>query len=180
MRKLFPVVMLAALVGAWLYVDTALEANEDLTVIQPLPNAAMSGPSALDQAWFCPTGSRSVGGVADHTVKISNLSAETASTAAVTVLTEAGRGSSSDLEVPPGETISIKASDIDPVTDEDSSELAGLTVQIVGGRSVVSHSVESSAGGCLLSDLVFRNWACQGRFARVHNVDEPLSGRCQR
>lgn len=113
-----------------------------------LPNAALPADtdSVVDSAWFCPSGTRSADGVADQSVQIANLSADESATAVATVLTGTGRGASREVQIAPGESAVVDAAELDPPSEEDEDDLAGMVVRITRGTAVVSHSNVTSSG----------------------------------
>ncbi len=106
---------------------------------RPLISPSVSDPPRLDGAWYCPVGSCSPGGFADHKLQISNLSDDTA-TASVNILTDAGKGPTIRIDMAPLSTREVALSGV------SQADVAGAVVEIIGGNGVVSHSVDTSAG----------------------------------
>jgi len=113
----------------------AIDAGESAGVITP----TVSDPARLDGAWFCPVGSSSAGGFADHQIRVSNLGDEPA-VANVSILTGEGGGPSLRVELAPMSTQQLSLSSI------AQSELAGAVVEVVGGTGVVGHQVTTAEG----------------------------------
>ena len=114
-------------------VDTTVEADQ--LVVSP----SMVDPPRLDVAWYCPVGSSSVGGYADHVVNIANLDDESA-VANLTVITDEGAGPRRRIELAPLSTQRIALSEI------QSSAVAGAVVEIIGGRGAVGHTDTTENG----------------------------------
>lgn len=107
----------------------------DQVVVSP----SMGEPPRLDGAWYCPVGSSAPGGFADHEVYISNLSDEPA-IANLSILTGEGPGPGRRIELPPRSTERVQLS------ETQLADVAGAVVEIIGGRGVVGHSVETEQG----------------------------------
>ncbi len=107
--------------------------------------SAIGNPTPLTASWYCPIGSSAPGGYGNHTINVSNVSAESA-TATVSVMTDIGPGPTIRLEIDPYQTQSVDLSSV------DSSANAAAVVEIVGGSGVVGHDIEtaygSSSGPC--------------------------------
>jgi hypothetical protein len=140
MRSAVIFVIVGLLAAGLLYdridpIDSTVETADTVGVITP----TVSDPARLDGAWFCPVGSSSQGGFADHEVKISNLSDESA-VAIVSILTGEGGGPSLRIELAPLSTQRL------PLSSIAQAELAGAVVEIVGGTGVVGHTVTTDQG----------------------------------
>ncbi len=120
--------------------------NDQTDVALPNFSLPLDPESAVDSAWFCPSGTRSEDGVADQSVQIANISVEESATAVATVLTEEGRGASRELQLEPGESTTIDAAELDPPSEDDLDDLAGMVVRITRGNAVVSHSNTTGSG----------------------------------
>ncbi len=144
-RTLLAVSALGALFAAERTFDSQVSPTDVETA---LPNSALpiDADSVVDSAWFCPSGTRSADGVADQTVQIANLSALESATAVATVLTGRGRGASREVQLAPGESTTIDAAELDPPSEEDENDLAGMVVRVTRGNAVVSHSNATSSG----------------------------------
>lgn len=115
---------------------TATAASEtDQVVITP----SLADPARLDSAWYCPVGSSSLGGYADHTITIANLSDEP-SVASLTMITDSGPGPRQRFELEGASTQRVVLSEI------QSAEVAGAVVELTGGRGAVGHSVSTEYG----------------------------------
>jgi hypothetical protein len=114
--------------------DTVASSADSLLV-----TPSISDPARLDGAWYCPTGSSSPGGWADHELQISNLSEDPA-VAAVNILTDAGRGPTLRIDMAPQSTQQLALSTI------AQADVAGAVVEIVGGDGVVGHQVTTALG----------------------------------
>ncbi len=110
-------------------------AVEEASVVTP----SISDPARLDGAWFCPTGSSSDGGFADHQVRISNLSEDPA-VANVGILTGEGKGPNLRVELNP------LSSQVLPLSSLAQADVAGAVVEIIGGTGVVGHQVITEHG----------------------------------
>lgn len=115
--------------------DIEVAAVEEATVITP----SVSDPSRLDGAWFCPMGSSSAGGFADHEVQIVNFSDDPA-VANVNIITGDGKGPTLRVEMAPLSTQQI------PLSAISESDIAGAVVEIIGGTGAVAHSVTTAQG----------------------------------
>ncbi|MEM9565259.1 MAG: DUF5719 family protein [Actinomycetota bacterium] len=111
------------------------DAETDRLVVSP----SVADPPRLDVAWYCPVGSSSAGGYADHTVNIANLDDESA-VANLTVITDSGPGPRRRLELPPLSTQRIRLADI------QTADVAGAVVEVIGGRGAVGHTVTTANG----------------------------------
>lgn len=133
-------VVVGLLVAGVLYdeLDPASEV-ELATAESVLISPSVSDPPRLDGAWYCPVGSSAPGGYADHELHISNLGAEPA-VAAVSILTDDGRGPALRVEMAPQSTQSVLLSTI------SQSEVAGAVVELIGGEGVVAHTVQTPQG----------------------------------
>jgi hypothetical protein len=100
---------------------------------------SVSDPAPLDGAWYCPMGSTSEGGFADHRVHISNLS-EDAAVANLVLLTGEGDRSTLRVDLPPMSTHEY------PLSSITAAEVAGAVVEIIGGTGVVGHTVDTPSG----------------------------------
>lgn len=133
-------VVVGLLVAGLLYDQVARPTDEivvadEETIVTP----SVSDPARLDGAWFCPIGSSSPGGFADHQVQVSNLADEPA-VANVTILTGAGKGPTLRIELAPLSTERLALSSL------AQSEVAGAVVEIIGGTGVVGHRVVTELG----------------------------------
>jgi len=144
MKRFIPALIVIIILGAWIYLDVVRDRNEEVEALPIVPVASISDPASLDSAWYCPVGTRDVGGFADNQVNISNL-ADTEALAKVTVLTGDGIGSSQELELAPNSSQSVKASEVDPLA-EGESNLAAMQVEITGGNGAVTHIVDTEVG----------------------------------
>ncbi|MEL6983097.1 MAG: DUF5719 family protein, partial [Actinomycetota bacterium] len=134
--------ILVGLLGAGLLYDRLVPASSDGTSVetdQLVVSPSMVDPPRLDVAWYCPVGSSSVGGYADHVVNIANLAEESA-VANLTIITDQGPGPLRRIELAPLSTQRIALSDI------QSSEVAGAVVEIIGGRGAVGHTLTTEYG----------------------------------
>jgi hypothetical protein len=113
-------------------VDTGVSAD-------PIVTPSMREPARLDSAWFCPVGSSSSDGYADHTIEISNLGDEPAQ-ANVGVLSANGNLANQRIELAPKSTHVLVLSSV------VESDAAGAVVEIVGGIGVVGHTVQTAHG----------------------------------
>lgn len=113
----------------------AIQSTAELDVQTPV----MSDPPRLNSAWYCPAGSSSPGGFADHEVIIANLS-ESPAVANLTVLTGEGQGAGRRVELEPLSTQDITLS------DSQESTVAGAVVEIISGEGAVGHRVRSAQG----------------------------------
>ncbi len=113
----------------------AIESRAELDVQTPI----MSDPPQLNSAWYCPAGSSSPGGFADHEVVIANLS-ESPAVANLTVLTGEGQGAGRRVELEPQSTQEIALS------DSQESTVAGAVVEIIAGEGAVGHRVRTAQG----------------------------------
>ncbi|MGB5756026.1 MAG: DUF5719 family protein, partial [Acidimicrobiales bacterium] len=134
--------VLLGLVAAGLAYDRAVSmplGSVTTETEQVIITPSMGDPPRLDGAWYCPVGSSSPGGFADHQVNISNLSDDPA-VATVSILTGDGPGPGRRIELAPQSTERVKLSDTQVV------EIAGAVVEITGGRGVVGHTVTTAEG----------------------------------
>ncbi len=136
------VFVLLGLVAAGIAYDRAvtmplggLTTATDQVVVSP----SMGDPPRLDGAWYCPIGSSSPGGFADHEVNISNLSDDPA-VANLSIVTGEGPGPGRRIELPPRSTEHVRLSETQVV------DIAGAVVEITGGRGAVGHSVTTAQG----------------------------------
>ncbi len=106
---------------------------------QALITPSVSDPSRLDAAWYCPIGSSSVDGFADHEVEIANFS-DNAAVANVTIVTGEGKGATLRVEMAPLSTQSVALSTI------SQADMAGAVVEIIGGTGAVAHRVSTEHG----------------------------------
>ena len=102
-------------------------------------NPSLGDVPRLQAAWFCPFGSSSADGIADHEITIANLEG-TPAVAEVSVLTAEGPVPSLRIVVP------AFGSETKRLASLSDSELAGAVVEITGGEGVVGHSVTTSNG----------------------------------
>ncbi len=100
---------------------------------------SLSDPPRLDSVWYCPLGSSSTGGFADHEIIVSNLSA-TPSVANLSILTDDGQGAGRRVEVGPMSTERVLLS------QSQESDVAGAVVEVISGDGVVGHSVTTEQG----------------------------------
>lgn len=134
--------ILVGLLAAGLLYDRLVPASSDgasVETAQLVVSPSMVDPPRLDVAWYCPVGSSSAGGYADHTVNIANLADESA-VANLTIITDQGPGPRRRIELAPLSTQRIALSDI------QSSEVAGAVVEIIGGRGAVGHTLSTETG----------------------------------
>ena len=134
--------MLVGLVAAGLLYDRLVPVDLDATEVeadQLVVSPSIADPPRLDGAWYCPVGSSSPGGYADHVVNIANLDEDPA-VANLTVITEEGPGPRRRIELDPLSTQRIQLAEI------QSAEVAGAVVEIIGGRSAVGHTVTTEHG----------------------------------
>lgn len=134
--------ILVGLLAVGLLYDRLVPASSDGTNVettQLVVSPSMVDPPRLDVAWYCPVGSSSVGGYADHVVNIANLADESA-VANLTIITDQGPGPRRRIELAPLSTQRIALSDI------QSSEVAGAVVEIIGGRGAVGHTLTTETG----------------------------------
>lgn len=134
--------VLVGLLAAGLLYDQLVPASPDgssVETTQLVVSPSMVDPPRLDVAWYCPVGSSSVGGYADHVVNIANLDDESA-VANLTLITDAGAGPRRRIELAPLSTQRIALSEV------QSSEVAGAVVEIIGGRGAVGHTVTTETG----------------------------------
>jgi hypothetical protein len=110
-------------------------ASSDPHLISP----SVSDPARLDGAWYCPVGSSSPGGYADHKIQISNLGDDLA-TASINIMTDAGKGPTIRIDMAPLSTNEVALSTV------SQADVAGAVVEVVGGNGVVSHSVDTALG----------------------------------
>jgi hypothetical protein len=106
---------------------------------QPIVTPSVSDPARLDGAWYCPMGSSSPGGFADHQVQLANLSSEP-SVANVNILTGEGKGPSLRVDLAPLSTQEVSLSSI------AQADVAGAVVEMVGGTGVVAHALDTEQG----------------------------------
>jgi len=100
---------------------------------------SLSDPPRLDSVWYCPLGSSSAGGFADHEIYISNLSSVPA-VANLSALTDEGQGAGRRIEVGPLGTERVLLS------ESQESEVAGAVVEIISGDGIVGHAVTTDQG----------------------------------
>jgi len=112
-----------------------LTVESDQLVVSP----SMADPPRLDGAWYCPVGSSTAGGYADHVINITNLADEPA-VANLGIVTDAGPGPRRRIELAPRSTQRVQLSEI------QVSAVAGAVVEITGGRGAVGHSVMTAQG----------------------------------
>ena len=112
---------------------------DDVETVEQVITPSVSEPARLDGAWFCPMGTSSQGGFADHTVHISNLSDE-AAVANVGVLTGDGKGPTLRVPLAPLSTQDV------PLASIAQADTAGAVVEIIGGTGVVGHSLDTEFG----------------------------------
>lgn len=138
----FPVlfIVIGVLVAGVLY-DRVDEQRPEVVAAETdaIVTPSVSDPARLDGAWFCPVGSSSSNGFADHRVHVSNLADESA-VANVAVLTGEGRGPNIRVDIPPLSTESVDLSSF------SQADVAGAVVEIIGGTGVVGHTVETEVG----------------------------------
>ncbi len=96
-------------------------------------------PASLTASWYCAIGSSAPGGYADHTVNVSNVSAEPA-TATVSIITDEGPGPSIRLELGAYSTESVDVGSV------SSAANAAAVVEVVGGSGVVGHDITTPHG----------------------------------
>jgi hypothetical protein len=106
---------------------------------QVVVSPSVGEPARLDGAWYCPIGSSSPNGFADHEVNISNLSDDPA-VANLSILTGDGPGPGRRIELAPRSTERVKLS------DTQAADVAAAVVEIIGGRGAVGHTVTTAQG----------------------------------
>jgi hypothetical protein len=133
--------LVGALVAAVLYdrVDRPTPVSATDIVTDAVVSPALTEPPRLNGAWYCPVGSSSPDGYADHVVHIANTSDRSA-VAYLQILTEDGPGPRDRIDLAPNAIQRIEMSTIQP------AEMAGAVVEIVGGEGSVSHSVTTQFG----------------------------------
>lgn len=96
-------------------------------------------PGRLTSVWYCPVGSSSPGGYADHEIAITNTGSE-ASVANLTVITENGASIALRQEILPSATSVVDLPSL-------SSDIwASALVEVVGGEGLVGHTVTTDQG----------------------------------
>ncbi len=134
--------IILGLVAAGLAYDRAVEVSaveQTSATEQVVVSPSLADPPRLDGAWYCPLGSSTPDGFADHEVNISNLSTDSA-VANLSILTSEGPGPSRRIELGPFATERIT------IADTQVADVAGAVVEITGGKGVVGHSVTTAEG----------------------------------
>lgn len=141
MTRLAAVFVVAGLLAAGVLYDRIEEpvTVETAAAEQVLITPSVSDPSRLDGAWYCPIGSSSETGFADHEVEIANFS-DSAAVANVTIVTGEGKGPTLRVEMAPLSTQSVALSTI------SQADVAGAVVEIIGGTGAVAHRVVTEHG----------------------------------
>lgn len=106
---------------------------------QVVQSPIISRPGGLTSVWYCPVGSSSSDGYADHQIAITNSGDETA-VANLTVITEDGPGITQRQEVQPNQTAVVELASL------ASNPVASALVEIVGGEGLVGHTVTTDQG----------------------------------
>ncbi len=134
--------MLVGLLAAGLLYDRVSPVAPDSSSVeadQLVVSPSVADPPRLDVAWYCPVGSSSIGGYADHVVNIANLADESA-VANLTLITDAGPGPRRRIELAPLSTERVQLSNV------QAAEVAGAVVEVIGGRGAVGHTVTTANG----------------------------------
>ncbi len=119
-------------------VDTApIPAEPDPAGRQLTPE--LINPPRLTSTWYCPVGSTSAGGYANHRVMVSNIGEESA-LVTVDALTSVGAGPGLRFNLEPLQTEVV---DLATLVDDPA---VGAVVEIVGGEGVVGHQVVAETG----------------------------------
>lgn len=114
-------------------IDQIVPAEQEVT------SPIISRPGGLTSVWYCPVGSSSSDGYADHQIAITNAGEETA-VANLTVITEDGPGITQRQEVQPNRTAVVELASL------ASNPVASALVEIVGGEGLVGHTVTTDQG----------------------------------
>jgi hypothetical protein len=138
---IFVVLGLVAAGVAYDRVSEAPAGIEVAEVIEPVDvvSPSLTDPPRLDSAWYCPLGSSSAGGFADHEIMVSNLS-EVPAVANLSILTAEGPGAGRRIELGPLQTERVQ------VSENQESQVAGAVVEIISGNGVVGHAVTTDQG----------------------------------
>jgi len=134
------VFLVVGIVGASILFDRVDPIVEvESVIVRQVVTPSVNDPARLDAAWFCPVGSSTAGGYADHTVQIANFG-DSAAVASLGTVTGEGRGPTSNVEVAAQSTLVVELSSM------IDADVVGAVVEIIGGTGVVSHQVATAQG----------------------------------
>jgi len=139
MRFSVAFVILGMLVSAVMYDRLVSVPQTETETEGAIVTPSITDPARLEAAWYCPVGSSSAAGYAEHTVIVSNLGEDSAAVS-VSTMTGEGRGPSLQLDVAPFTTEKI------PLSQVTESPVAGAALAVIGGDAVVSHQVVTTEG----------------------------------
>jgi hypothetical protein len=132
-------VVVGAVVAAGVYQnrDTSTASSSSATrSAAAFASVGVPPSDAVSTSWFCAEGTSNDGGRADETILVGNVST-TEVKATITVMPGGdGKPVSREISVAPGDEEQVKVASI-LATPEP-----GVVVEVVGGRAVVSHSIE--------------------------------------
>ncbi len=99
----------------------------------------ISRPGGLTSVWYCPVGSSSSNGYADHQISITNTGDESA-VANLTVITDDGQG------ITQRQVVQSNSTAVVDVPSLSADDVASALVEVVGGEGLVGHTVMTDQG----------------------------------